>query len=411
MKKLFLLIFLLFFISFGFSSKILLVKINNEITFSTRNIIKEAISFAEKNNFDFILITLDTPGGNSDATLDLVKIIDRSNVPIICFVYPDGSTAWSAGTFILLSCHIAAMTNHSLIGSAQPLLISESGFKTINESKIINALVAFLEERAKMYGRNDSIIKSFIVENINLNGLEAKKLNVIDFLASDIDDLLKQLDGVKVKGKILDTKNYTIEEFKGIRFDLLNVFSNRIVSSIILIIGIYALIFGLSNPGYFAELVGASLILLGLIGLGFEVNTISLILIIVGAALVIYEVFSAATLGVFGILGIILVTIGSILISPLSFEYIFPISIFASISSIFFFFIMIAILRARRKRPFQEIIGKRGVAVEKISKNKVGYVKIEGELWRAVSEKTIRKNKKIVVVGKRDSLLIVEEAS
>ncbi|MFH8038986.1 MAG: ATP-dependent Clp protease proteolytic subunit, partial [Candidatus Aenigmatarchaeota archaeon] len=251
MKKLTFLIFLIF-ISYSFSSNFLVIKIDKEISFSTKEYVKNALEKAKNKNFDALIILIDTPGGNFEATFEIIKMIDRSEIPVISFVYPKGAVAWSAGTFVLLSSHLAIMSNHSLVGSAQPIIISEEGIKGINESKIINAIVSLLEERMKMYNRNYSLVKLFVLENLNLNAEEALKLNAIDLIANSLEELLNKIDGKTIGNKLIDTKNYKIEEFGGIKFDLLEKFSQPLISSILLIIGIYALIFGLTNPGYFA---------------------------------------------------------------------------------------------------------------------------------------------------------------
>ncbi|MEM5811766.1 MAG: NfeD family protein [Candidatus Aenigmatarchaeota archaeon] len=413
MKKLTFLIFLIF-ISYSFSSNFLVIKIDKEISFSTKEYVKNALEKAKNKNFDALIILIDTPGGNFEATFEIIKMIDRSEIPVISFVYPKGAVAWSAGTFVLLSSHLAIMSNHSLVGSAQPIIISEEGIKGINESKIINAIVSLLEERMKMYNRNYSLVKLFVLENLNLNAEEALKLNAIDLIANSLEELLNKIDGKIIGNKIIDTKNYKIEEFGGIKFDLLEKFSQPLISSILLIIGIYALIFGLTNPGYFAEIIGGILIILSLIGFGFEINSISIILIIIGIALILYEIFFTVSFGAFCIVGIILVSLGVILSSPLNFskiENLIALVVISSISSIFFILITASIIKTKRREPFQKMIGKIGIALDNLSENKEGYIKVEGELWKAMGKREIKKNEKVVIIEKRDNLFLVEKYS
>lgn len=408
MKKfLYFSIFLLVF-QISFSQDFLLVKIEGEITFSKKELIKDAISFAEKNNYQGIILTIDSNGGDFDSTLEIIKLIDRSKVPIISFVYPKGATAWSAAIFILISSHVAVMSENSIIGSAQPIIISSEGIKAINESKIINAIIALIEERARIYNRNYTIVKEFIISNLNLNAEQAKNLNVIDFIANDFNELLEKLNDYKIKNFKFETKNSKVVDFSNVRFKFLDIISNKAIASIMLIIGIYILIFGLSNPGYFSEVVGAVLIILALLNLGLNINVASLIFIIIGATLIIYEVFFAVTFGTLAILGLILVSMGSLMISEFSIsnlEIFLPLIISLSI---FFSIIFIKVVKVRKARPFHSPIGKTGIAIENIYPKKIGYIKIEGELWKAKSKKRIRKNEKIIVIDKEDSTLIVD---
>ncbi|MCS7123494.1 MAG: NfeD family protein [Candidatus Aenigmarchaeota archaeon] len=409
MKKLLL---FLFFLQISFSSQFLIAEINKEISFSTTLYIKSALEKAEKENFDALILTIDTPGGNLEATLEIIKTIDRSKIPIISFVYPKGAVAWSAGTFILLSSHLAVMSNNSLIGSAQPIIITEEGIRGINESKIINSIVSLLEERMRMYNRNYSLVKYFVIENLNLNAEKALELKVIDLIANSIEELLEKIDGKVIGSKIITTKTYRIEKFEHFKFEFLNILSSPIVYSMLLIIGIYALIFGFSNPGYFSEIVGSILIILGLIGIGFEVNLLSIILIVIGAIMVVYELFFVISLGAFGIIGIILIVIGIVLLSPFvfySFENFITLASFSVISSIIFVLLVLSIIKVRKKKPFHEIIGKTGVALDNIGNKKEGYIKIEGEMWRAIGKRKIKKGEKVIVVGKKDNLFIVEK--
>ncbi|MEM5832061.1 MAG: NfeD family protein, partial [Candidatus Aenigmatarchaeota archaeon] len=271
-----------------------------------------------------------------------------------------------------------------------------------------------LEERMKMYHRNYSLVKHFVLENLNLNAEEALKLNAIDLVANSLEELLNKIDGKIIGNKIINTKNYKMEEFGGVKFDLLEKFSQPLISSILLIVGIYALIFGLINPGYFAEIIGGILIILSLIGFGFEINSISILLIIIGTALILYEIFFTISFGAFCLVGIILVSLGAVLFSPINFskiENLIVLISISSISSILFILIIASIIKTKRREPFQKMIGKIGIALDNLSENKEGYIKVEGELWKAIGKRRIKKNEKVVIIEKRDNLFLVEKYS
>ncbi|HWR63824.1 MAG TPA: nodulation protein NfeD, partial [Candidatus Thermoplasmatota archaeon] len=156
------------------TSKVLLVDITDTIDQSTVEVMTDSLKQAEADNAQAVILLLNTPGGGLDQTFEIAALIKESDIPIIGYVSPSGATAWSAGTFILLSTPLAAMADHTIIGSCQPIETTLEGTRFINDSKIINALVEWLQERAVMYGRNETLAKLFITENRNVNATVAK---------------------------------------------------------------------------------------------------------------------------------------------------------------------------------------------------------------------------------------------
>ncbi|UCF49791.1 MAG: ATP-dependent Clp protease proteolytic subunit, partial [Thermoplasmatales archaeon] len=150
-------------------SNVLIVEVTGTIDSSTVEIFKESLEQAKSENSEAIILLLDTPGGGLEQTFEIADIINQSEIPFIGYVFPQGSAAWSAGTFILMCTHVAAMANHTQIGSAQPVEITIEGSKLVNDSKRINALVGWIEIRAEMHNRNKTAAAKFITENLNLN--------------------------------------------------------------------------------------------------------------------------------------------------------------------------------------------------------------------------------------------------
>ncbi|MEM3614542.1 MAG: ATP-dependent Clp protease proteolytic subunit, partial [Nitrososphaerales archaeon] len=187
-------IFLLTLLSAAYSAKadhIIAVKVDGTITAMSSEVIDEALREAEALNTPLIIL-IDTPGGNLDATIKIIDRIERSTVPVIGYVYPKGARAWSAGTYILLSTHIASMAPHTILGSAQPVAYNPlGGTQPINDTKTINALTTFLVEKARMHGRNETTAARFIKENLNLSAEEAKKMGVIEYVADSVEELLR----------------------------------------------------------------------------------------------------------------------------------------------------------------------------------------------------------------------------
>lgn len=408
------------------SSNVLLVEITDTIDQSTVEVMIESLKQAEENNAQAIILLLNTPGGGLDQTFEIAKIIKQSDIPIIGYVYPSGSTAWSAGTFILMSTPLAAMANHTIIGSCQPIETSLEGTRFINDSKIINALVEWLQERAVMYNRNESLAKLFITENRNVNATVAKKCNVIEIVASSIDQLLSEIDGRNItiiNGTVtLHTKDAEQLSYSpSLQIQILKLISNPILTSLLLMLGIFALLVGISSPGFGAEVFGVIAILLSLVGSGFGISTLSIIFIIIGCLLLTGEIFILPGFGVVGIGGIICLMIGSIFLIPnyptrkwlVSGEYmtdaLIIILVIIGLFALFFAFLLYKILKIRKKKsPLGRFTGEIAVTIERISPEKNGFVRFKGEYWQAKSDAVIETNTKVIIVDKDETTLLVK---
>jgi membrane-bound serine protease (ClpP class) len=421
--------FLLLFLSSSVSSQtssVILVEITDTIDQSTVEVMTDGLKQAEANNAQAVILLLNTPGGGLDQTFEIAEIIRQSDIPIIGYVYPSGSTAWSAGTFILMSTPLAAMADHTIIGSCQPIETSLEGIRFINDSKIINALVEWLQERAVMYSRNETLAKLFITENRNVNATVAKNSNVIEIVSSDIDQLLDDIDGRNVTtatGTItLHTKDAEqIRYSPSLQIQILKLISNPILTSLLLMLGIFALLVGISAPGYGAEVFGIIAILLSLIGSGFSISTLSIIFIIIGCLLLAVEIFVIPGFGAVGIGGIICLIVGSIFLIPnyptrewlISGEYMTDALIImllvVVLFAIFFVFLLYKVVQIRKKKSsIGKFAGEQAVAIEQISPKKNGFVRFKGEYWQAKSDTVIETNTKVVIVDKDETTLIVK---
>ena len=424
-----LIIFISLFFSFTVNaqkSNVLIIEVNDTIDQSTVELLKEGIQEAEYQKSQAIILLLNTPGGGLKQTFDIAKIIKNSKIPIVGYVYPSGSTAWSAGTFILMSTHIAAMANNTIIGSCQPVEITIEGTKTINDSKTINALVQWIQERADIYNRNKTLAKEFIIENRNINGSIAEKNDVIEHVSDSIEILLKKIDGSIVETsngtKSINTK-YAEQIFynPSIKIIFLKLLSNPILQSLLIMLGVFSLIFGISSPGFGAEVFGIIAILLSLIGSGFSIPEFSIIFIILGTLLLLVEIFVTPGFGIIGIGGIICLSLGSIFIIPtystrnwmISMDWINDIIIViivaAILISIFFGFLLYKIIQIRNKKKFIGVFkGEYAITTEAINPTKPGYVKFKGELWKAKSDEYIQSNTKVEILDKEEFYLIVK---
>jgi len=277
-----------------------------------------------------------------------------------------------------------------------------------------------------MYGRNETLAKLFITQNRNVNATVAKNDGVIEVVAPTIDQLLNDIDGRNVtiaSGTVtLHTKDAEqIQYSPQLSIQLLKLISNPILTSLLLMLGIFALVVGISTPGYGAEVFGVIAILLSLVGSGFSISTLSIIFIIIGCLLLVVEIFVTPGFGAVGIGGIICLIIGSIFLIPsyptrkwlISGEYmtdalivlLFVILLFA----LFFAFLLYKILQIRKKKSLVgKFVGEKAVAIERITPEKPGFVRYKGEYWQAKSDSVIETNTKVEIIEKDETILIVK---
>lgn len=397
---------------------VLAIKLDSTITPASDDIVSAAIQEAESGSYQAILIILDTPGGGLTETLSIIDQIERTSLPEIGYVYPDGAKAWSAGTLILMSSDVAAMALHTIIGSAQPVQLSPTGGTTpINDSKTINAIVALIEEKAKKHGRNGTAAREFVLANLNLNADDAKKFGSIEYVSPDPQDLLRQVNGLRVKNVTLSTNSSDVIFFEPpLNLQLLELLSDPMIAGLLILVGLYGIIFGLSSPGWGAEAFGVMSLSLGLIGQGFDVNLGGLFLMLVGVALILVELHSHS-FGILAAAGLICITIGSILLIPTSYpQWYIPGEYQRSLAAAFILpslilgaflaFAVYKIARIRFAKPvIGQIIGEEAEALDRLAPE--GYVSFQGEYWKAKSEETVEKGEKVVIVGKDGATLKV----
>ncbi len=402
----------------GPDNKVLVLEISEAITPASDDIIANAIAKAENENFEALVISLDTPGGGLVETQTIIRIIENTTVPVIGYV-PEGGKAWSAGTLILMGTDIAAMAPFTVIGSAQPVQISAEGTKPIEDEKIINALVKFSVTTASKHGRNETFAEEVITKNKNLDAQEALKAGVIEYLAPSISYLLSQTNGQVVKGKVLRTGSSSIENYEPpLSLALLGLISNPILSSLLLTIGIYGIIFGISSPGAGAEVFGIIAIVLGLIGTGFNINVGAIFLILVGIGLLILEI-KIPGFGIFGFAGLISLIIGSILLIPMGGENIYTpefrrlltLTVVAPtvVFGLFLVFAIYKVTEIRKKKPvIGSIIGDTARTIDPLGPGKSGFVRYSGEYWQARSDEEIEAKEEVEIIGKEREVLLVK---
>jgi membrane-bound serine protease (ClpP class) len=373
--------------------------------------------------FSAVVLALDTPGGSLDATFDIIDSIQQSPVPVIGYVYPQGKSAWSAGTIILLATDYAAMAPVTTIGSAQPV----QGTEPVNDTKVINAVAEKAVSLAELHERNVTQAARFITHNDNLTPERAVERNIIEAVAASPEELLAIADGANVTTlngqKILQTANAEIITHESsLRTQLVNFLSNPLIATTLMTIGFFAVIYGLMSPGFGVEIAGAVFIILGLLGQGLDINWGAFALLALGIGLVAYELYSPG-FGAIGIGGIAVVAMGTVFmitqpVQPLlvTEEHIENLAMLSIITIVPFAGLMALITykvwKVKKRKPQQFVLqSEEGVALDSISTNRIGFVIVGGEYWRAKSsrgDEEINKGDKIKVVRKESDLLIVE---
>ncbi len=428
MKKNIFLLFLIFLQSIFISSNILKIKIDGPIGSITANFVSDSIKEANNNHYSALLIEMNTPGGYGFAMKKIIGEILNSKIPVIVYVYPSGSSAASAGFFILQSAHVAVMCEGTNTGAAHPLLaiggipIGENGKKSILMEKIEKDITAYMKAVVTLRGRNVKAAIDAIEKNSSYTANEALKLNLIDFICNSEEELLKKLDGEKIKiGKkehILKTKGERIiYKEMSLREKFLYTISNPNLAAILGLIGILGLFFEFNHPGFILPgVVGAICLSLALLGFSFlPINYIGVILIILAIFFFIGEI-KVQGFGALGIGGIISMLIGFFILvkSPdgtlgIKTSIILGIALPVAIIMLLITRLVIKIMQKKPVTGKEALLEQTGEVVVDLSPQ--GKVFISGEYWDAISEngEKIEKNSKIKVVEVDGFLLKVKK--
>jgi membrane-bound serine protease (ClpP class) len=387
-----------------------LIKIDGAIGPATASYIERAIDLAASRKHVCLIVQLDTPGGLIESTERIIRNFDAAPIPVVVWVGPAGAKAGSAGCFITLASDIAAMAPNSTIGAAHPVALGMGGEQKqddVMKQKYENFYGTFIETIAKKHGRNAEWARSSVRESVAITSEKALEMNVIDIIASDIPDLLKQADGRQVKGKVLKSAGATVAEIPMVlREKVFQVLSRPEIMMILLMAALYGVIGEVSSPGAILPgVVGAiALILFLYMSSVLPVNVAGLALVALAVALFIVDIY-APTHGVLTFGGIVSFFLGMLMLfnrgDPafrLSLAYIIPATV---ITAAFFIFVVGAGLRAQFL-PVQvgkeTMVGKTVPALVRIDSTD-GKVFIEGEYWKAVSDVPIEAGRSVEVTG------------
>jgi len=391
---------------------------------------RKAIDIAEDNDAAALVVRLDTPGGLSTAMNDIIRAIESSEVPVIVYVGPAGAQAFSAGTFILLSSHLAAMAPATSIGACQPRVIDPAtGTAEPAPQKEINAFSKKIESIAGSRSRNTTAARRFVTENLAYTPGEASANNTIELVAENLTELVAMADGMTIQGTLQGKANVTLHlagadvvhiEWS-FRDTLVDYLTDPQVASLLLTIGILGLVMGFLTPGFHVpEVAGAILLILALYGLSFiGVNAAGVLLLALAFVFMAVEAYTP-TFGLWTTAAVITLIFGIVLIPASDALYGMPADWFTSfrIASIaaaiviggFFAYALYASLKTKRSQPRmgnEEFIGRTGIAVTDIDPE--GQVKVRGKLWKARSDTPIQEGEAIVVTGTERMTLHVKK--
>ena len=378
--------------------EVLVIDVTGPVTPVMLSFIERAIEEADVRNAEALVIRLDTPGGSVDLTRDIIQVMIASDVPVVVYVWPPGGFAASAGTFITLAGHAAAMAPNTSIGAASPIDGSGGDIDETLRAKIENILVADIKSLTDR--RGDEAIEwaqEAITEAKAANAKEALEIGVIDFIAEDLSDLLSQLDGfaVTVGGDevVLKTGDARISFFEATALEeFLSIIANPTIALFLISIGFFAFVYEFINPGGFmGAIIGTIMLVVGLYGLGqLPVNYAGLALIVLAFGLFIAEMFTP-TFGALSAGGIAAFVFGSLILfntSEFSYEIPLPsiIGIALSLAAIMGF----GMRKMLQAMKFQPTTGQEGmlnaIGTVKVALDPQGSILVWGERWNATSD-------------------------
>lgn len=415
-------IFLLLPFSQLIAQTVISIKVDGAINPVAVDFIHNGIDKAKKDKAECLLIHLNTPGGLLKSTRLIVSYILQSPVPIVVYVSPDGAHAGSAGVFITMAAHIAAMAPGTNIGAAHPVALQAVMDSTMNQ-KATNDAAAFIRSIAQKRNRNLEWAEEAVRKSFSITENEALQKKVIDLIARNERELLDLIDGKQIalnSGTItLNTKNARIESLN-MRFweKILDIISEPSIAYILMLLGFYGILFELYNPGAIMPgIVGVIALILAFYSMHtLPINYAGLALIIFAIILFLLEI-KIVSHGMLAIGGVISLLFGSMmLIRTTSAWEIIRISrsviVFSTIiTALFFLFVIGQGLRAQRRKVvtgIEGLVGTLGKSLDTL--DPAGTVMIEGEIWNAESiEGIISKGEKVRITAMKNLKLYVEK--
>ncbi|MFO7964669.1 MAG: nodulation protein NfeD [Desulfobacterales bacterium] len=398
------------------SDGIYIMTVSDAIGPAVADFIERGVRTASRNDAECLIIRLNTPGGLADSMRDIVMTILGSPVPVVVFVAPSGARAASAGVMITMAADIAAMAPGTNIGAAHPVGAGGENIEKAMSEKVINDMVAHARSVAQKRGRNAEWVEKAIRESVSVTETQALEENIINVVARDTEDLIRQINGMELAGKgVLDlegAEKRIIEE--DLRTKILKTISNPNIAYILMMLGLAGIYFELSNPGaIFPGVIGGiSLILAFFAFQTLPVNYAGILLIVVALILFILEM-KIASYGLLSIAGVASFLLGSLMLfnssgsgMRISWSVLLP-----TVTLVSAFFVVVAglVFRVQISRPVTGsggLVGEIGVVKKALTPE--GKVLVHGEIWKAVSNMPIEEGTRVKVVKVQNLTISVE---
>ncbi len=397
------------------------MKVDGTINPVTADFIHDGIKKAGKENAECLIIHLNTPGGLLKSTRNIVSDILESPVPVVVYISPAGAQSGSAGVFITLAAHIAAMTPGTNIGAAHPVTL-QGGMDSVMGEKVTNDAAAFIRSIAKKRNRNIEWAENAVRRSFSYSETEALEDSAVDLIAKNELQLLNMIDGKTVElssgTKILHTRDAAIVEYKmSLVEKLLDLLSDPNIAYILLLLGMYGVMFELYNPGAILPgIVGVIALILSFYSMNtLPINYAGLALIIFGIILFLLEI-KIVSHGLLAIGGVVSLLLGSMMliktgsspeISTISRSVIISAT---AVSALFFLFVVGAGIKAQKRKAVtgaSALIGMTGEVLDVLDPS--GNIKVQGEIWKAASlAGTINKGEKVRIKEVKELKLFVE---
>lgn len=376
----------------------------------TAEYLHDAMAFAEAKHAQAAILRLDTPGGLDTSMRLMIKDITGSTIPVVVYVAPSGGRAASAGVFLTMAAHVAAMAPGTNIGAAHPVAMGGGEMDKTMKEKVENDSVAYIKSIAEQRGRNVTWAEDAVRKSFSVTEKEALTLKIVDLIADDLPALLKKLDGRKVPmgqtSAVLHTKDVEIVEFElGWRLELLKALSDPNIAYLLMTLGTIGLLAELYNPGAILPgIVGAISLILGFYALqSLPINYAGVLLLLLGIVLFVLEA-TVTSYGLLAIGGILSMLLGSLMLIKadepflqISWAVIIPV---IGVAALVTFAIVSMGVRAMRRLP---VTGREGmvglVGVAKTALTPGGQVAVRGELWQAMSDEPVQSGTAVEVTA------------
>ena len=406
----------------GTGSHVNLIVIDGGINPAVNDYIRESIQRAHQGNARALIIQLDTPGGLLSSTRSIVKEMLGAPLPVIVYVAPSGAGAGSAGVFITMAANIAAMAPGTNIGAAHPVAGGGQEVKGVMGEKLENFTASFSETIAQRRGRNTEFAIQAVRRSISITDKEALEKNVIDIIATDVSDLLKQANGREVDvgsvKRTLDFDGVSILHFEmGLKQKVINILADPNIAYLLMMAGILGLYMEFSNPGaLFPGIAGGIALLLALASFQvLPINYAGLLLIGLGLCLLVAEAF-VPSFGILGISGVVSLGLGSLLLfnvqgSDLAVDGSIVLAAVGTLSA-FVLVVTFLVVRSQRRKAtlgYGGLIGEVGEVRDRLDRR--GKVFVHGEVWNAEGAERLEAGDRAEVVGYDGMILKVKRAA